>query len=317
MKLITKPDTSRRRIAAVGMYDGVHSGHRFLIDYLCVEARHRGLEPAAVTFSRHPLSLVRPLEEPALLSTLEDRVEALGAAGAEAVILLSFNERLRRLPAADFLKLLHSKFGIDALVLGFNNRFGHDSLQGLEQYRAIGAQVGVTVIPAPEFETSGKRHVSSSAIRKLLADGKPEEAAVLLGHPYMLRGCVTDGNHLGRTLGYATANVVPLDPRVLVPKTGAYAGIVTTPDGERRGAMINIGYRPTFHDADEKTEREDMTIEAHIFDFDGYIYDEHVAVEFVSYLRPEKRFASPEKLRAQLEDDAKKARKILKEGAVG
>lgn len=128
MNLITKPDTSVRRIAAVGMYDGVHLGHRYLIDYLGVEARSRGLVPSVVTFSRHPLSLVRPLEAPALLNTLEERVRLLGEAGASDIILLSFNESLRRMSAETFLRTLKRKYAIDALVLGFNNRFGHLSL---------------------------------------------------------------------------------------------------------------------------------------------------------------------------------------------
>ena len=215
MNLITRPDTSARRIAAVGMYDGVHPGHRFLIDYLGTEARSRRLRPAVVTFSRHPLSLMRPLEAPPLLSTLED---ALGDAGADDVILLSFNDRLRRLTAEEFLRLLHSQFGIDALVLGFNNRFGHDGPEGIEKYRTIGDKVGVDIISAPEYRGPGAP-VSSSAIRRLLMDGNAVEAARLLGHPYTLRGRVVTGNRLGRTLGFATANLRPLEPAALIPPT--------------------------------------------------------------------------------------------------
>ncbi|MCM1521559.1 MAG: riboflavin biosynthesis protein RibF [Muribaculaceae bacterium] len=307
MKLITKSDSSARRIAAVGMYDGVHPGHRFLIDYLNVEARARGLRSAAVTFSRHPLSLVRPLEAPPLLSTLEDRVDMLGEAGASDVILLSFNDKLRRLQAEEFLRLLHNNFAIDALVLGFNNKFGHDGPDGLERYRQIGGKVGIEVIPAPEYR--GKSgHVSSSNIRHLLMEGKPREAAEILGRPYRLRGRVVNGNHLGRTLGFATANVRPLEPSALIPKPGAYAAIVITPDGERRNAMVNIGYRPTLSDDEAQSE---LTIEAHILDYNGYLYDEDITVEFIEYMRPERRFPTPEKLRAQLAADAKSVRKIL------
>lgn len=308
MKLITRPDTSARRIAAVGMYDGVHPGHRFLIDYLGVEGRSRGLRPVAVTFSRHPLSIVRPLEAPALLTTLEDRVDALGRAGAEDVIVLSFTDKMRRLTAEEFLRLLRSNFGIEALVLGYNNHFGHDRLEGLERYRAIGEKVGVEIIAAPEYR-GARRPVSSSVIRRLLVDGNPREAAELLGHPYTLRGRVVTGNRLGRTLGFATANIRPLEPQALIPKTGAYAAWVTTPDGERRAAMVNVGYRPTVSTADD--EECKITVEAHIFDYNGYLYDEDVAVEFVDYLRPERRFASPEKLREQLAEDVKAAKKKL------
>ncbi|MDE6205352.1 MAG: FAD synthetase family protein, partial [Duncaniella sp.] len=183
MNLITKYDTSSRRIAAVGMYDGVHAGHRFLIDYLGVEARSRGLVPSVVTFSRHPLSVVRPLEAPALLNTLDDRVRLLSLAGAQDVILLSFNESLRRMSARDFLSILRKKFAIEALVVGFNNRLGHDLVDNMEQYRAIGREVGVEVIAAPEYR-GPFAPVSSSAIRRHLIEGRPEEAAKLLGSPY-------------------------------------------------------------------------------------------------------------------------------------
>ncbi|MCM1163687.1 MAG: riboflavin biosynthesis protein RibF [Muribaculaceae bacterium] len=307
MKLITQPDNEAKRIAAVGMYDGVHPGHRFLIDYLNAEARARGLRSAAVTFSRHPLSLVRPLSAPPLLSTLEDRVNMLGQAGADDVILLSFNDKLRRLSAEEFLRLLHDSFGIKALVLGFNNKFGHDGPEGAEGYRQIGARVGIDVVSAPEYRgTSGS--VSSSHIRHLLTEGKLREATAALGRHYSLRGRVVAGKHLGRTLGFATANLRPLEPSALIPKSGAYAAYAITPDGERRKAMVNIGYRPTVTGSATQSE---LTIEAHILDFNGYIYDEDVVIEFVDYLRPERRFPTPEKLSAQLAADAKAVRKIL------
>lgn len=308
MRLITKSDTSARRIAAVGMYDGVHAGHRFLLDYLRIEAKGRGLTPSVVTFSRHPLSLVRPLEAPSLLMSLEDRVGLLGESGADDVVLLSFNESLRRMSAREFLSMLHRRFGIDALVLGFNNRFGHDGVEGLDHYRAIGQSIGVDVIQAPEYRGEGSP-VSSSAIRRHLMAGRPAEAVRMLGTPYTLRGKVVDGQHLGRTIGYPTANIQPVEPAALIPKTGVYAARVVTPDGVRRGAMVNIGYRPTVTDTSDSSRT--ISIEAHIFDFEGYIYDEEIILEFVDYLRPERRFESTGKLKSQLADDEKKIRRLL------
>ena len=310
MNLITKPDTSVRRIAAVGMYDGVHLGHRYLIDYLGVEARSRGLVPSVVTFSRHPLSLVRPLEAPALLNTLEERVRLLGEAGASDIILLSFNESLRRMSAETFLRTLKRKYAIDALVLGFNNRFGHDGLKGMEPYRAIGERIGVEVIAAPEYR-GGAAPVSSSIIRRCLAEGRTAEAARALGAPYSITGRVTEGNRLGRTLGFPTANMIPPSAERLIPKAGAYAAYVTTPDGVRRPGVVNVGYRPTVSDA-AGGERQ-ISIEAHIIDFVGYIYDEEIKVEFVKYLRPERRFADTDKLASQIKDDIASARKVLRE----
>lgn len=308
MKLITKSDKSRRRIAAVGMYDGVHRGHRFLIDFLKDESSKRGLTPAVITFSRHPLSLVRPLDRPGLLTNLEDRVRALEKAGVEDIIMLVFNDRLRYKSAKEFLTLLNRSYGIDALVLGFNNRFGHDRPGAFEDYRKIGEEAGVKVIEAPEYK--GKdAPISSSAIRGYLLAGETEKAANALGYYYRLRGIVSDGAHLGRKLGFPTANIKVTDKELLIPRVGAYAAFVTTPDGVRRPAMVNIGYRPTV--SDPLSETGELSIEAHIFDYKGYIYDEEITVEFVSYLRGEKRFDTPDKLRRQLEEDAAKARKIL------
>lgn len=307
MRIITGSDRSTRRIAAVGMYDGVHLGHKFLIDYLRLEASSRGLTPSVITFSRHPLTLVRPLEAPGLLTPLDDRLRQLGEAGADDIVMLTFNESLRRKTAREFLSLLHRSYGIDALVLGFNNRFGHDRPGAFEDYKAIGAEVGVEVIAAPEFRGLGSP-VSSSVIRGHLLSGAPEKAIEALGHPYRLRGMVTHGQSLGRTIGFPTANVTPSDKDSLIPKAGAYAAFVTTPDGERRQAMVNIGFRPTVTDPDAPGK---LSIEAHIFDFIGYLYDEEVTVEFIRFLRNEKRFSSVEKLTDQLRADATKARKLL------
>lgn len=309
MNLITKPDISARRIAAVGMYDGVHTGHRFLIDYMGVEARSRGLRPAAVTFTRHPLSLIRPLEAPGLLGSLETRVRQLGAAGAKDVILLSFNDSMRRLKAADFLKMLKDSFAIDALVLGFNNHFGHDGVNTLEQYRTIGREVGVEVIPAPEYKGPGAP-VSSSSIRKLLADGNVLEAGLKLGYTYALRGRVKSGKHLGRTLGFPTANLEPYDRSNIIPRPGVYAAWVTTPDGKRRESVVNIGFRPTV-DEGMSDSKPELTIEAHIIDYTGYIYDEEITVEFIDFLRPERRFPSTARLSAQVKEDIATALKRL------
>ena len=309
MNLITKQDTSARRIAAVGMYDGVHAGHRFLIDYLGVEARSRGLVPAVVTFSRHPLTVVRPLQAPALLNTLEQRVSLLGEAGAQDVILLSFNDALRRMSAREFLGALKRKFAIEALVLGFNNRFGHDRPDSMDQYKALGQEIGVEVITAPEYRGPGAP-VSSSAIRRHLMEGRPEEAARLLGGNYTLRGKVINGKRLGRTLGFPTANLELPAASLLIPATGVYAAYVVTPDGVRRKAVVNVGYRPTV--SESEGESKQLSVEAHILDFVGYIYDEEIAVEFVKYLRPEKTFSTTAKLASQITDDIATTRKVLK-----
>lgn len=307
MKIITKSDNSRRRIAAVGMYDGVHLGHRFLLDFLKAEADKRGLTPAAITFVHHPLRVVRPLEAPALLNPPSTRVRALGDAGAEDVILMQFNDSLRRMSASEFLSMLKRKYAVDALVLGFNNRFGHDGPSRFDDYRRLGAELGIEVVAAPEYR-GPCAPVSSSAIRRLLLQGEPKKAAEALGRPYRLRGLVVHGEELGRRLGFPTANIEPDEPEILIPRAGAYAAYIITPDGERRPGMVNIGFRPSVDHGDNSGR---LAIEAHIFDYKGYLYDEELTVEFIDFMRGESRFASSEKLAEQLKRDAAKARKVL------
>lgn len=306
MELITSPDKRRRRIAAVGMYDGVHLGHRFLIDFLKAQGRERGLSPAVVTFDRHPRQVVRPVEAPPLLTTLFQRAHLLEATGVEDCIVLPFTRRTQMMSAREFLQWLRQGYGVEALVVGFNNRFGRDRAEGLEQYRDMAAQIGMEVVQAPEYK--GKHApVSSSRIRERLLQGDPEGAALLLGHPYQLVGRVRRGRGLGRGLGYPTANVEPAADNALLPQAGVYAAVATTPDGRRRPAMVNVGTCPTVA-SDGAAPR--LTVEAHVLDFMGYIYDEEIALDFVKRLRDERKFPSREALSKQLADDEKAVRKL-------
>ncbi len=310
MNIITKADKKRRRVAAIGMWDGVHRGHRFLIDYLLLEGQNRGLTPAVVTFSDHPRRLVDPERAPRLLSTLDDRMEALGRAGIEDVILLSFNERMRRQSARKFLERLKKSFGIDTLVVGFNNRFGRDCTDGLNEYKVVGQEIGLDVVGAPEFKGVGNKAVSSSIVRQRLAEGHVEEAAEMLGRPFELLGTVVEGIRLGRTLGFPTANLRLAADYLIVPGNGVYACFVTTPDGVRRPAVVNVGYRPTVDNTD--TDTPALSVEIHIPDFSGYLYDDELNVEFISRLRDEKQFKNTDMLARAIAADIKKALKILR-----
>lgn len=303
-----RPNTDRRRIAAVGMYDGVHLGHRFLIDYLTLEAHSRGLSPAVVTFASHPLSVVRPEDAPQLLMGRDEKLHRLEMAGADDVIVLDFDEKMRRMSARAFLNMLHRKWGIDALVVGFNNRFGHDRVDGIDQYREIGAEIGMEIIEAPEYRGTGSP-VSSSVIRGFISEGKVDQAAVALGRPYAIIGTVVPGRQIGRTLGFPTANISPdTEQAQCIPATGVYAAMTTTPDGVARPTILNIGRRPTVEGDDENAP---VTIEAHILDYAGYLYGEKLRVEFIKRIRDERRFDSLDKLRKAIASDTRKARGIL------
>lgn len=288
------------------MYDGVHRGHRYLIDFLRIEAARRQLTPAVVTFRNHPMSVVRPEAAPQSLTSTADRMHLLAEAGADDVILLDFNDRMRRMSARRFLSMLKKRFGIDALVVGFNNRFGRDRVDGIDQYRAIGEKIGMDIIGAPEYRDDAP--ISSSAIRSYLYEGDIARANAALGYNYRFSGVVKEGKQIGRTIGFPTANITPAWPGILIPAPGAYAVIVTVPDGTRHGGMLNIGYRPTVDHA----AHPQQTIEVNIFDFDGELYDATIEIEFVARLRAEKKFASLDKLKSQLATDARKARRLVK-----
>lgn len=306
MDLITSPDKRQRRMAAVGMYDGVHLGHRFLIDFLKAQARERGLSSAVVTFDRHPRQVVRPLEAPRLLTTLYQRASLLEQAGVDECIVVPFTERTQQLSARDFLAWLRDRYGVQALVVGFNNRFGHDRAEGLEEYRATARSLGMEIVDAPEY-AGADAPISSSRIRECLQRGDLEGANRRLGHPYQLVGRVRRGRGLGRSLGYPTANIEPALDNALLPRAGVYAAVATTPDGERRPAMVNIGTCPTVCPEDAHAP---LTVEAHILGFMGYIYDEEVTLDFMARLRDERKFPSREALAKQLADDEKAVRKL-------
>ncbi len=281
------------KVAAVGMFDGVHLGHQALVGDVCSHAKDMGGSSVVFTFDRHPLSVVAPERCPQLLTTLEQRCEYLRQAGADEVVSLTFDDDLRRLSAEEFMRMLRVEHGVRLLVLGFNHRFGHDRLQSLEQYREVGERAGVEVRRAEELVIdSCMGSVSSSAVRKALSEGEVEEANHMLGRNYSVRGCVVHGQQVGRTIGFPTANVEPEQRCQLVPKVGVYAAYLNG-----MPAMVNIGSRPTLG-ADLP-----LTIEANVLDYEGDLYGCGVEVQFVHRLRDERKFDTLDSLRAQLDLD--------------
>lgn len=278
------------RAAVTGTFDGVHRGHRFLLDHLRREAAERGLAPLAVTFSAHPLTLIAPERAPRSLCSLTERVHRIGL----PVEVLDFDARLRQMTAAEFLAMLHARFSVTLFLLGFNNTIGSDLLGAAE---LAGKTIGeVEVLAASEHPTLP---VSSSAIREALAEGRITEANRMLGRPYSLTGRVVRGRQLGRTIGVPTANIEP-PTEMVIPAGGVYAGRI----GEHI-AVVNVGRRPT---VDRRTDAP-LSIEAHILDFEGDLYDRILTVEFLDRLREEKKFGSLEELKAAIGNDIEEARK--------
>lgn len=289
-----------RRIAAIGMFDGVHAGHKYLIRFLIDEGRRRGLVPAVVTFERHPLELVAPERAPYMLMDVRAKVDALRKAGVEDVVLLHFDGPLRSMTAEEFMTMLYRHYDVACLVVGYDHRFGRDRSESFDDYVRIGADIGIDVVRAPE-----KAGASSSIVRKLLKEGDVGAAAAILGAPYTITGVVVAGKQLGRTIGFPTANLSPVDRRQLIPAGGVYAAEVRI-DGNNRHirAMLNIGQRPTVDGGGAP-----LSIEVHVIGYEGNLYGHSMEVSFLRRLRDEMKFPSIDALRAQLEIDRREALK--------
>lgn len=294
------PKPTRSVAAAVGFFDGVHLGHRYLLSRVAAEARAHGLAAMAVTFAQHPLSVVRPdAPLPPLLTTPSERVSLLGSLGIDYCAMLDFTRDMSLLTAEEFMRsVLAERLGVRLLVMGYDHRLGHDSDHTPEHYRAAGLAAGIEVVRAGRFAPPSGITISSTTIRRAIAEGDIAGATAMLGHRYSLTGSIVGGHRVGTTLGFPTANVDALHSGKAIPARGVYSAIATTADGMRHAAVVNIGTRPTIGNG------SDTTIEAHLIRFSGDIYGQSLTLEFASRLRPERRFATREALREQIARDS-------------
>ncbi|MCI7579608.1 MAG: bifunctional riboflavin kinase/FAD synthetase [Prevotella sp.] len=285
-------------IATIGFFDGVHIGHCHLINMLKKVARERGVEACVITFDRHPRQVVQPEWCPEMLTTLEEKTQLLEATGIDRCEVLHFDREMANQSAHDFmLHTLKEKLGVSILVTGYDNRFGHNRSEGFEDYVRYGNEIGIEVIKGEEL-TDGSNNVSSSSIRRMLKEGRIEDATRCLGREYQLTGTVVGGEHIGRTIGFPTANIRPDDSSKLIPANGVYAVDVWSQAGDinRERAMLNIGTRPTFNGTA-------TTIEVHIPHFAGNLYGSTLSIAFLRKIREERKFDSPEALVEQLNKD--------------
>ncbi|MDE6460557.1 MAG: riboflavin biosynthesis protein RibF [Paramuribaculum sp.] len=296
----------RDKMAVVGTFDGVHLGHTYLLNVLKEKAADSNLTPLVITFSSHPLETIRPERIPPLLSTLSKKTELINTFGINDIAVLDFDSRLRNMSALEFMTFLRDKYNVTELLLGYDTRFGSDRPEGCEPYAAIGKEIGMKVSQAQQFIEFGIP-VCSSRIRNALKEGDIALANSLLGRPFSISGTVVHGKKLGRKIGFPTANISPENQRLLIPKTGVYAVNAILPDNTKVKAMLNIGYRPTV----DTTETPALTLEAHLFDFDGDLYNQQITLEFIAPIREEKKFYGIEALQAQLKLDAEAAKKLL------
>lgn len=285
----------------LGVFDGVHGGHRALVERLCTEARARQLTPGAVTFHPSPISVLRPDIPLAYLESLERRVELLQGMGAEFVSVVSFTSEVAQVSAGEFMRILAEEARTRLLVIGADFALGRGREGTAECLAELGAPLGVEVVTFG-LVAAGETKVSSTRIREALVQGDMELVARLLGRPYSLRGPVLRGDERGRQIGFPTANV-GVSPDRALPPNGVYVCRADA-GGQRFDAVTNIGVRPTFDGSSRQ-------VETHLFDFAGDLYGSHVSVDLLHRLRAEQRFAGPDELIAQIGADVAASRRYL------
>jgi riboflavin kinase/FMN adenylyltransferase len=291
-------------VVAVGVFDGVHRGHRVLLDRARSHADAAGRPLVVLTFDPHPASVVAPGHEPELLGTVADRARELGAAGADAVLVLPFTRELAAVPAAEFVATaLVDRLEAVTVVVGEDFRFGHRAAGTAETLRALGERHGFAVDAVP-VQGDGAQRWSSTRVRELLREGRVADAAEILGRPYALTGIVVVGDKRGRELGFPTANLA-CPAGLVVPPDGVYAGWLCDPPGERWPAAISVGSNPTFTGVSRR-------VEAYALDRDDLdLYGHEVSVGFAARLRDMVAFDGIDALVAQMTTDVDDARALL------
>jgi riboflavin kinase/FMN adenylyltransferase len=289
-------------VIAIGNFDGVHCGHRRVIETAQRLAREQGVEALVFTFVEHPRTVLRPDSPVPLLTPWPEKLERLAALGVEGCVAAHFTPDLAQLGPEEFvLRILLGQLNAKAVVTGFNFRFGHRQAGSPEVLKALGEREGFQVEIVQPYEEDGGV-VSSSRLREMVATGAIEPANQMLGYRYTLTGTVIHGDKRGRTIGFPTANL-EVSREKLLPAYGVYACWVDV-GGQKLPGIVNIGQRPTF-------DPPKLMIEAHIFDWSGDIYGETISVSLVSRLRAEQAFPSVDALVAQIKADCRVARETL------
>lgn len=275
----------RRYCCTIGFFDGVHLGHRHLFRQLHQWASDEGLQPVIYTFRQHPLEVLRG-KAPAMLTTREERLAMLQTFAE--VRVLDFRE-VQHLTAEQFMQRLHGVEGVQMLLMGYDHHFGSDRLTDFADYQHIATHVGLRVQHTGECIDAGEP-ISSSRIRRAIEAGHIEDANRMLGYEYAIGGKVIHGNGIGRSIGFPTANI-DYPREKLLPLSGVYAATVA-----QHAAIVNVGTNPTVGNTQS-------TVEAHILNYSGSLYDQHLTIQFRQFIRPEQHFASLADLSTQIQKD--------------
>lgn len=306
-----RPDVGAGSAVTIGAYDGLHLGHRAVIDRVRSVAAERSLASAVVTFDRHPASVVRPESAPLLLCDLDQKLELLESTGVDIVVVVHFDEARASETAEDFVReVLVDCLQARSVIVGADFHFGKGRGGNVALLESVGPDLGFDVLGMDLVDADGSpaangERVSSTAIRRALAEGDLDTASRMLGRRHEVRGVVAHGDARGRELGFPTANV-SVPGSILLPADGIYAGWFERADGSVHPTAISLGRRPTFYETADAS-----LLEAHLLDFSGDLYDEHVAVRFVERIRGEEKFDSVDALVEQMNRDCDIARSVL------
>lgn len=303
------PPAPGGRTLAIGNFDGVHLGHRKIVEATVAHARAAGEESTVLTFEPHPKAVLRPDEPRDMLTTFEDKAEQFRRMGVDLVLCLPFDRAFAAQSPEAFVQSVLVPLGARDVFVGANYRFGHDRAGDVEVLKALGTRYGFTVYPQSFFSKDGQR-VSSSRVRRALKAGDVGEACELLGRPYCLKGHVVPGVARGREMGFPTANLNI--PEELVPANGVYAARVAVsepgeapePDTVWYDAAVYIGTRPTF-------AAGERLIEVHLLDTRREVYGHRIRIDFMQRVRAEMVFGGPQELSAQIRRDVERARALL------
>jgi riboflavin kinase/FMN adenylyltransferase len=291
-------------LLTIGVFDGVHAGHRYLLRRLRERAAERNLLSAVVTFSPHPQSVLHPHRQLPWLTSLEDRVETFQMLGVRVVAVLTFTPKLAQLSAREFISLIKKHLNMQGILVGPDFALGKGKEGNIKLLHALGREMGFSVDSISPFKISGEI-VSSTLIRRLLAIGDMRRVTKLMGRHFYLEGKIITSEKRGRVLGFPTANL-DIKPQQALPGNGIYATIAHV-QGKHFHSATNVGIRPTFGTGEEM-------VETHLLNYKGNLYGKDIRVEFVQKIRDEKRFSSSEELRTQIEKDVREIVAILAKG---
>lgn len=291
-------------VVTIGNFDGVHLGHRKILAALTARSAEVGGEPVVITFSTHPRKILNPEMSIRILTTTEEKVNAIYNCGVTNIIILNFTAHMAQMPAIDFYhEILIGRLDARYLVIGYDHAFGRNREGNFSFLSELSSSSGVEVIRIEPEDRLG-RPVSSTWIRSEIEGGNIRTANSLLGWRYLLTGRIVRGAGRGRSLGFPTANIEPVNRDKIIPADGVYAIRARLEDGTLYRGMLNIGTNPTFGNGSR-------SIEAHLFDFNDSIYDEIITIEFYDRIRDEKRFSSALDLTAQIQNDRETALNLL------